>query len=46
MWFDSYAILLGSQASLKSYNYCVDHRSKNYLKRGQTTPKDCFRRSK
>jgi len=34
MLFDSYAIiLLCSQAPLNSYNYCVDHRSKNYQKK-------------
>jgi len=42
MLFDSYAILLCSQASLKSYNY----RSKNYQTKEQGTPIDCSGRSK
>jgi len=40
--FDSYAILLGSRLSLKSYNECVDHRLRNYLKKGLKLQKKSF----
>jgi len=42
MLFDSYAILLGFQASLKSHNYCFDHRSKKLPKERADNSKRLF----